>query len=116
MQADGRGEADANHSEAELVDRVQRPTTEEEGHDVQRLAVENALKLLAGYGGPCGEKAGELADELAEDDVHERKGHAGADGGHRGDHINCEVPFRCVGEDSEVVGEFRCSYRGFCCA
>lgn len=109
MQTNSGRESDANHSEAVFVDGVEAPAPQEQGHDVERLSVQDGLKLIGREARGIPEVVCELIDELAKDDVHERHGNSSANGCERGKGVDEEVPFCSVAEDSYVIGNFWCS-------
>ncbi|CRJ85782.1 hypothetical protein BN1708_009177 [Verticillium longisporum] len=111
VQSDGGGEADADQAEAKLVDVGQGQAADEEGHDVEGLLVEQSLKFRPAGGRGHGKVAGELADELAKDDIHQGQGGAGADGGDGGEDVDDDIPFRGIRKDSNVVFEGRFAFR-----
>ncbi|GJC96126.1 hypothetical protein ColKHC_04952 [Colletotrichum higginsianum] len=110
VQADGGGEADADHAEAELVDAVEEEAAEEQAEHVERQLVEQVLELGARHARRVHEIVGELPGEAAEDDVHQRQRRAGADGRDGREDVDDDIPLGRVREDADVVPEGRFAF------
>lgn len=96
--------ADEEGKHVEARTAPAHPDGAAEGGGGSREAVQVAAEAVP-VGLDGGGEVGEVADELAEDDVHERQRHAGADGGEDAGGIGDKVPSAGIAEDAEIVAQ-----------